>query len=527
MQQFGLDQVPVLGRFGFRRRADEQVSQPRHLRLALEELGPTAIKLGQILSTRDDLLPPEYIEELSLLRENVPPAPVDEIVTTIEAELGRPLDDLFDAFERTPLAVASIGQVHAARLPGGCEVIVKIQRPGVAEQIEQDLAILRQLASLAQRHAPLAEHYDLVELAEEFSWTLRNELDYMREGRNADQFRDGFRENPEVVIPAVHWEQTTERVLTLERVDGLRIDDIAGLEAAGIDRPALARRAARVILDEVFTLRFFHADPHPGNFAVLPDGRIVAYDFGMVGRISTRTSRALLTLLRATVQDDSDRVIDAAVELDIIHGTFDRAALARDIERMMDRYRTLRIDDFDFERVAADVTRLIRTHKMRLPGDLALLLKTLAMHESSARRLDPDFMPIEIAAPYARRAFLERYLPSSWGPRMAASGDELFELVVEGPKRVDRLLSQIERGDIRTTMHLADWERMLEQVRALVNRLVIAWLVGTSLIALSVMLAIYRPDWIEDWLGPLFWLGAATTVAAGGFLALLLLRRRL
>jgi len=307
----------------------------------------------------------------------------------------------------------------------------------------------------------------------------------------------------------------------------LRIDDIAGLEAAGIDRLALARRAARVILDEVFRLRFFHADPHPGNFAVLPDGRLVAYDFGMVGRLSARNSRALLTLLRATVQDDSDRIIDAAVDLDVIRGTFDRSALSRDIDRLLDRYRTLRIEAYDIQRVFADVTHLIRAHRLRLPGDLALLLKTLAMHESSARKLDPNVMPIEIAAPYARRAFLERYLPSAWGGRMAASGDELFELLLEGPQRVDRLLSLVERGNIRTTMHLADWERMLGQVTTLVNRLVIAWLVGTSLIALSVMLAIYRPNWIEGWLGPLFWLGAATTVAAGGFLALLLLRRRL
>jgi ubiquinone biosynthesis protein len=417
--------------------------------------------------------------------------------------------------------------VHAATLPDGSEVIVKVQRPGVQELVEKDLSILRQLAGFAQRHAPLAEHYDLVELAEEFSWTLRNELDFLREGRNADHFRDGFRDDTEVVIPGVHWERTTSRVLTLERIDGLRIDDIARLDAAGIDRPALARRAARVILDEVFILRFFHADPHPGNFAVLPDGRLVAYDFGMVGRLSSRTSRALLTLLRATVQDDSDRIIDAAVDLDVIRGPFDRAALGRDIDRLLERYRVLRIEDYGFERVAGDVTRLIRAHRLRLPGDLALLLKTLAMHESSARKLDPSFVPIEIAAPYARRAFLDRYRPSSLGGRMAASGDELFELMMEGPQRDDRLLSLIERGNVKTTMHLADWERMLAQVTTLVNRLVIAWLTGTSLIALSVMLAIYRPHWIDSWLGPLFWLGAATTVAAGGFLALVLLRRRL
>ena len=517
----------MLGRIGFRRRGNEPVSQPRHLRLALEELGTTAIKLGQILSTRDDLLPPAYIDELSLLREHVPPASVEQIIQAIEDELERSLDELFAEFDREPLAVASIGQVHAARLKDGCAVIVKVQRPGVADQVLQDVAILRQLAGMAQRHAPLAEHYDLVELAEEFSWTLRNELDYLREGRNADHFREAFADDPEVVIPTVHWDLTTERVLTLERIDGLRIDDIDGLEAAGVDRPALARRAARVILDEVFVQRFFHADPHPGNFAVLPDGRIVAYDFGMVGRLSNRTTKALLTLLRATIQEDSDRIIDAAIDLDVVRGQFDRAALARDIDRMIDRYRVLRIESYDIQQITADVTRLIRKHHMRLPGDLALLLKTLAMHESSARRLDPNFVPFEFSAPYARKAFLGRYRPANWGTRLAGSGDELFELLMEGPQRIDRLISQIERGDIRTTMQLADWERMIGEVRSLVNRLVIAWLVGTSLIALSVMLAIYRPDWIDSWLGPLFWLGAATTVAAGGFLALLLLRRRL
>jgi ubiquinone biosynthesis protein len=525
--QFGLDQVPVLGRLGFRRRAQEPISQPRHLRLALEELGTTFIKLGQILSTRDDLLPPEYIAELSLLREHVAPVPVTEVIAVVEEDLGAPLDELFAEFMRVPLATASIGQVHAATLLTGEAVVVKVQRLGVPEQVEEDLAILRQLASLAQRHAPLAEHYDLVGLTEEFAFTLRNELDYVREGRNADRFRHGFAVSADVVIPRVFWERTTTRVLTLERIDGLRIDQIEALDAAGIDRPALARRAARIVLDEVFVQRFFHADPHPGNFAVLPDGRIAAYDFGMVGQLSPRTSRALLALLRAGVAEDSDRVIDAAIDLDIVQGQLDRPAFARDVGRLIDRYKTIRVDEINVQLAIRDITTLIRTHRLRLPADLALLLKTLAMHEFSARKLDPSFAPIEVAAPYAQRAFVERYRPSAWLSRLAASSDDAFELLLEGPQRVDRLLSLIERGNIQTSMRLADWEKMLAQMQALVNRLVIAWLVGASLISLSVLLAIYRPGWIETWLGPLFWIGAALTVAAGGFLALFVLRRRL
>jgi ubiquinone biosynthesis protein len=276
----------------------------------------------------------------------------------------------------------------------------------------------------------------------------------------------------------------------------------------------------------VFVQRFFHADPHPGNFAVLPDGRVVAYDFGMIGQLSARTSRSLLSLLRAVSGEDVDRVIDAAIDLDIVQGQLDRPAFARDIGRLIDRYRSIRIQEINIQLAMRDIRTLIRTHHLRLPADLALLLKTLAMHESSARKLDPSFAPIEVAEPYAHRALVERYRPASWLGRLASSGDDAFELLLEGPQRIDRLLSLIERGNVQTSMRLSDWEKMLAQMQALVNRLVVAWLVGASLISLSVLLAIYRPGWIETWLGPLFWIGAAITVTAGGFLALFVLRRK-
>lgn len=526
VQQFGLDRVPVLGRLGFRGGRENGVSQAQHLRLALEELGPTFIKLGQILSMRDDLLPPDYIRELSMLREHVPPVDADAIIAVIEQELAAPIEELYETFDRVPLASASIGQVHGATLRGGRQVVVKIQKPGVPERINEDLQVFHQLASFAQRHSPLAEQYDLVDLADEFSWTLSNELDYLREGRNADAFRSDFAESVDIVVPEVFWDLTTGRVLTMERIDGLRINDLAGLDAAGIDRPALAQRAARIILDEVFLHRFFHADPHPGNFAVQPDGRIAAYDFGMVGRLSARTSRHLLAMLWATTRDDPDRIIDAAIGLDIIRGRFDRQALTRDIERLIDRYERMSVGEVDLEGVFRDITGLIREHRMRLPGDLALLLKTLSMHQATAQRLDPAFTPLHVAAPYARRAVVERYRPSLLGARMLTGADDALELLLEAPRRLDRLINSLESGNFETSMRIVEADNYVRSFEALVNRLVVAWLVGTSLISLSVLLAIYRPGGVEAWLGPLFWIGAAVTVAAGGILVLIVLRRR-
>jgi ubiquinone biosynthesis protein len=524
--QFGLDRVPVLGRIGFRRSGQYEITQPRHLRLALEELGTTFIKLGQILSTREDLLPPEYIAELSRLQEHAPEVPVEEIIPIIEAELRAPLSDLYASFEREPLASASIGQVHAATLHDGSMVVVKVQKPGVPEQVTEDLAILRQLAGFAERHSPLAEDYDLVEMVDEFAWTLRNELDYLREGRNADHFRADFAKSTEVVIPKICWDRTSKRVLTMERIDGMHIDDIAALDAAGIDRPALARRAAGIILNEVFVHRFFHADPHPGNFVVLTDGRVVPYDFGMVGYLSARRTRGLLALLRSVTREDADGVIDAAIDLDIVRDRFDRLELTRDIERLMQQYQTLRVEEYDISQVVRDVTGVIRQHRLRLPVDLSLLLKTLVMHEASARKIDPQFSPIEVATPYAVQLVRDRYHPSTWLSQLFEAGDEMYDLVLEGPRRIDRLLTLVEKGKLQTSIHLSDADYLLAEVQVLVNRLVVAWLVGASLISLSVMLAVYRPGWIEEWLGPLFWLGAIVTVVGALILTLLVLRRR-
>ncbi|HSE22835.1 MAG TPA: AarF/UbiB family protein, partial [Pyrinomonadaceae bacterium] len=243
-------------------------TQPEHLRMALEEMGTTFIKLGQILSTRADLLPAEYLIELTKLQDSAPPVPVELVREAVVKELGQPIETTFAFFDSEPLAAASIGQAHAAKLHDGTDVVVKIRRPGVLEQVEEDLQILKLLAASAARHWEFANRYDLPGLAQEFADTLRSELDYIREGQNAETFAANFADDPKIHIPRIFWDTTTTRVLTLERIRGTKINDVAALDKQGIDRAALAEYATNVTLKMVCDDGFFHADPHPGNFFI-------------------------------------------------------------------------------------------------------------------------------------------------------------------------------------------------------------------------------------------------------------------
>lgn len=525
IDQFGLGSLAPLQRVPFRRaRPAPRHSQPERLRLALEELGTTFIKLGQILSTREDLLPPAYIAELSKLREDVHPVSSEVIIAAIEESFGQPLASLYAEFDETPIAAASVGQVHAARLPGGTPVVVKVQKPGIAAQVEEDLAILTQIARFAQRRAPLGEAYDLVALVDEFGWTLRSELDYLREGRNADQLRQHFANSPNVVIPVVYWEHTTSRVITLQRIEGMHIDDIAALDRAGIDRKRLAASAADLILDQVFVHRMFHADPHPGNFAVLPDGRIAAFDFGMVGRIDDTTRNALLALVMAVVNRDAERVIDGLAALSVVGRGTDRAGLRRDIQHLLDRYYGVSLSEYRFEEMFHDIMALVRRRRLQLPAELSLLLKTFAMYEGIGRKLDPGFEPFAVAAPYVRRAVLEQYLPQTWIPQMLAAGDDTMRLITSLPRRANRLLTRAEQGDLEVAMRVIGIEEMTRQAHLLANRLIGAILTAASLISLALLLTVYHPPWLVDWLAPALGIGALTALFVGLALALRLLR---
>jgi ubiquinone biosynthesis protein len=374
-----------------------------HLRQALEDLGPTFVKLGQVLSTRPDLVPPDYEAELTLLQDAAPPVPTQAIVTAIEAVLRRPLDELFERFETVPLAAASIGQVHAATVANGREVVVKVRRPGVVDQIAVDLQLLHRLARAAARRSAVARRYDVVGLAGEFSTTLQTELDYLAEGRNAEHLAGEFDQDPRVHIPAVDWERTGDGVITEERIHGVKVDDVDALDAISVDRAEIAHTFANAYLAMVFDHGVFHADPHPGNVFVESHGGIAFVDFGMVGAVDADTRRGLGVILLALVAGDATKMADGLLRLGIACEDVDRLALEHDLTQFLERYSGLALEALHLSALLRDLMAVVRAHRLRLPSDLALLLKTVMMCEGVAANLHPGFELVPLLLPYAAR----------------------------------------------------------------------------------------------------------------------------
>ncbi|QGG96944.1 phosphotransferase [Actinomarinicola tropica] len=381
-------------------RRDSPYTRPEHVRLALEEQGATFVKLGQILSTRGDLLPPDYQAELARLQDAAPPVPAGAVLDTVTVELGCDAGSVFATFDLQPLASASIGQAHAATLLDGSEVVVKVRRPGVVAQVEEDLAILARLAVRAARRSELARRYDLPGLVAEFSSTLRAELDYLQEGRNAERFAANFGDDPSVHIPAVRWEATTSQVLTLERLRGVKVSDASALDAAGLDRAELARSAATISLRMVFEHGFFHADPHPGNFFVEPDGAIGLIDFGMVGAVDEATRQRLTALLAGFAAGDGDALVDNVLSLGVAGASVDRARLRGDLLALATEQLNRPLGDVSFGSLLGEILVVVRRHQLVLPADLALLIKTIAMSEGVGAQIDPSFRLAAVILPF-------------------------------------------------------------------------------------------------------------------------------
>ena len=523
--RFGLDDLLSLhqGRLGHAVR-DEAYTRPDHLRLALEELGTTAIKLGQILSTRADLLPPAYLEELTKLRDRVPAMPASAIRQVIVREFGQPVESVFARFDDEPLASASIGQVHTAQLFTGEEVVVKVQKPGVAEQVEIDLRLLLDLAQLAQRQSTLGRDYDIVAIAEEFAWTLRGELDYEREGRNADAFRRQVAGNHDVVIPKIHWPQTTRQVLTMQRLSGVTIDDLESLERLGIDRHDLAVRSANLILSEIFEHGFFHADPHPGNFLVLADGAIGALDFGMVGRIGRGQKLDLLDLMAAVVDRDAERAVDAFEALGVAGVAASRDALVRDVTHLLDRYVGRPLADLRVDEMTAEIFATARRHRLRMPAELVLLLKTLAMSEGVGRQLDPRFNASSVAAPFARRAVRLRLRPNAWEPELQRGLIDLARVGLDLPRTLRRLMRQLDHGELTVSLRPEELDEPLHRLEEMANRLAMSALVAALVVANAILMTVYHPGDEASWLGWFFAIGLIAATALGFWLLIAIWR---
>jgi len=483
----------------------------QRLRMALEELGPTFIKLGQVLSTRPDLLPPVYVAELAKLQDTVPPVPWGTIRGQIDAELGTPLEEVFTDLEPQPIAAASLSQVHAATLPGGIQVVAKVQRPNIQKMIETDLEILFDLARLLQERTPLGEIYDLVRIAEEFAVTLRAELNFYREGRNADRFRANFADEPHLYIPKVYWDYTTRRLLVLEHIKGIKVDDIEALDAAGYDRSRIARHAVRMIVKEIVEDGYFHADPHPGNLIVMPGEIIGAMDFGMVGYLSRRMQIALMRLYVAAVQLNEEVIVDQLIHMGVVTGTLDRIGLRRDVTRMLRKYYGMPLEAMQTHEVMEEAMTIAFRHHLHLPSELWLLGKTLAMMEGLALKLVPDFDFFAVSQPYVRRFMRHMVSPSMWGPPLLKGMGDWAELLGLIPRVGSQLLTRFERGELEIILSHKELDQALVRLDRSANRLSLSMLLAALIVGLALLIPAFKLG--QQW-------GLATILVITGFVGL-------
>lgn len=460
------------------------------LRLALAEIGTTGIKLGQILSTRADLVGAELAAELEHLQSDGPADPPEVVRARVAAELGRPVDDLFQGFDDCPLASASIAQVHAARLPGGEAVVLKLRHPGVAERVRVDLAILGDLVALAERVPDFAT-YRPRQVFQEFRRTLLRELDLSLELAHMRRIAVIFQDQPGIRVPRPHPALCSRRLLTMERLDGIRVNDQPALQASGMDLEKLARRGAEMYMEMILGHGFYHADPHPGNLIVLPDGAIGLLDYGMVGRLDERSRDDIEALMLAVIDQDAPGMAEAVLRMTRAPGELDRTALGWDLDELVAGYAHQPVERFDMSGALTALLELVRGYRLVLPGEIALLIKVLVMLEGTGRQLSPGFSLIEAMRPYRRRLLLRRASPPRQLRRLLRFGQELDRLLAQLPSSLNEALDRMRSGRFYMRMD----HRGLEPS---VNRLTLGLLASSLFLGSSLLLSFDVPPlWHE------------------------------
>ncbi len=441
------------------------LSQEARLRLALTELGPTFIKLGQILSTRADLVGPAFAREFAELQSDIPPDPPDVIRVVIAEELGQPVERLFAAFEDQPIGSASIGQVHRATLPDGQRVVVKVQHQGIEEKVTNDLDILMALAELAEQYDETLQAYQPRATLAEFRRNLLRELDFTRERRNLEEFARNFAGDRTIHIPKPFPELSARRVLTMEMLDGMSIRHVAEIEAQGVNTKELATRCANIYLNMIFRDRFFHADPHPGNIWVLRDGVVGLLDCGMIGRIDAHTRGEVERMLLSAVEKDAEQLADVVVRIGTMPQGLNRDALRADIDEFVAEYLGQSLQDFDLSGALEGLTEIIRQYHILLPPGLSSLLKGLVMLEGTSRSLSRDFSLIDLLRPYYANAMKRRLSPEKFLLRLRRSYQDWDRLLNMLPQELADILRRIRDGKFDVNLE----HRRLD---AIVNRLV-------------------------------------------------------
>ncbi|WP_217920953.1 ABC1 kinase family protein [Miltoncostaea oceani] len=493
-------QVAARHGFGYafgRKESDEALegavagrNRGRRVRDMLDELGPTFVKFGQLLSTRPDIVPPDILQELRSLQDDARPEPFARIRGVVEAELGLTIEQVFVEFDEEPIAAASIGQVHRATLPGGQEVVVKVQRPDAERQIAADIQLLYQAARVARERIRKLQFIDLVGTVDEFARTVRRELDYGVEARNAEVFRRDFAGDDTVAVPKIYWRYTTSRVLTMERVEGTVLSHVDLSTWSPDDRRRLANRLTETWMRMLFVHGFFHADPHPANVLVRDPDRLSLVDFGMTEQLTPRDRQAAVRLLMDILDQNAERLPRRLRALGIRYPRAMEEELADRLGVILQRYSASAIGEIDAREVLREIFQTIYRLDITLPARWVMLDKTLATLAGVALEIYPDFNVFEVARPYAVRMAASRFRPDHMVDRAATDVGRYAEAFLEYPFQVSELLDEFKDGEIEITVRPEGFAEAVDKVQASANRLVLA-MVAAALILSSAIIAVF------------------------------------
>lgn len=522
ISQLHLDKYLGLGKKVFTGTSKEKVetlTRPERIRLVLEELGPTFIKFGQLLSNRPDLVPAQYLFELEKLQDKVPPFSSEKAIEMVEKELGKPLKYIFKNFEREPLASGSIAQVHKAVLLSGIDVGVKIQRPHIRNKVETDLEIMHQLAVLIEKYNEEAALFQPVKMVREFERNIKKEMNFRLEASHMERFASNFKDDKRIYVPRAYREFSTDRILTMEYIKGIKVSEVEKLKKEGMDIKTLADNGANIILKQVFEHGFFHADPHPGNLVVLPDQRLCLLDFGMMGIVLPRHQDYLGTIILGIVQNDARKITRAVLALTGQDAYLDTDRLEYETFNLIKEYAYLPLQDINVGEIFQSLMDLIFTFRLSLPPDMYLLFKALVASDGVGRKLHPDFDMIGHIEPFAKKLLKKRFSPARLLKEWGDTGVDFTHLLRDMPGELREVMQLVKRGRVRFEFIHKNLEPLMHKNDQISNRvaysIVLASLIiGSSLIVLSQV----PPTWRGI---PVIGLGGFITAAFMGFWLLL------
>lgn len=458
------------------------------IRRALEELGPTFVKMGQILSTRPFLIPAELTLELTKLQDRVAPFEFAEVKRIVEHEWGRPVDEVCATFDEDSSASASLSQVHRATLKDGSPVAVKVQRPNVSEILEKDLAILRDLAGLLARYVPETRPFDPVAIVDEVWKTARQEVDFGVEARNLEIFARNFADDSRIVLPEIHWELCTSKVLTTSYIDGIKISEIDRLRAAGIDPAEITRIGGQIVARQIFEHGFFHADPHPGNLFALQGNRIAVVDFGMMGRLSRSSLELVSDLVVAATGDDSRRLVRVLQNHELLTDDIVPTVLESDLSMFLHRYNGVPLSKLDMRSMLLDAYRIITAHHIKFPPELLMLGKALGTYEEVGRKLNPEYNLVSELSPAIKKLASRKFEPRQIVSEIGSYFADLRELMINVPFEMRRIARNLRRGELSIAFEHKGLERLILELEKASNRLAFAMIIAAIIVGSSLIM---------------------------------------